>query len=278
MGEAVAEYQEAIHSGTRWVTGRFLCRSSQLEDLASVTTVGLRRGDHPWQVGMIVDMSPGASAALGQDFHREMSPAMRITASEAKLASPAVADAGSLVDMLGTIDTDMAVFVEVDGHRSIEGQLRDIAEALRDRGRAGGAKLRCGGLSAEDFPSVETVASFIWEASLLSLPFKATAGLHQPIRHHDAAIGAWRHGFVNLLLACAAADAGEDLDTIRRIIGEEEPSAFGFTPMAASWRELTIPGSAIKRARRSGMVAYGSCDLAEPLEALMALGFLGEGS
>jgi hypothetical protein len=278
MGEAVAEYLEAGRGATRWVTGRFLSRSSQLEELAAVTAATLRRGEHPWQIGMIVDMSPGAAAALGREFQREMAPAMSITATEAKLAAPAVTDAGSLIDTLATIDRDMAIFVEVDSAGSMEQQLHSVSTALRDRGRAGGAKLRCGGIDPDAFPSVETVATFIWEATMLSLPFKATAGLHQPIRHHDPDLDVWRHGFVNLLLACAACDGGEDMTTVTRIIGETEPSAFTFTSMAASWRGIAFPGSALRRARRSGMVAYGSCDLAEPIDALVGLGYLGDGS
>jgi len=278
MEDAVTEYRGSRASDVRWVLGRFLCTASRLEELASVATAGFRSGDAPWQIGMVVDMGPGAAASLGGDFHREMSPAMVLTVAEAKLVAPAVVDAGSLIDSLATIDRDLAIYIEIDSSGPIDAQLHDIASALRERGRSGGAKLRCGGLAAGDFPSVETVASFIWEAAMLSLPFKATAGLHQPIRHFDDEVGAWRHGFVNLLVACAACDSGEDIETVTRIVGETDPSAFEFTPMAASWRGLVIPGSAIRRARRSGLVAYGSCDLAEPLGAVASLGFLGDGS
>jgi hypothetical protein len=278
MTEAVETYRRARLADTRWVPGRFLCRASHLEELAAVGTAGLRRHDDPWQIGMIVDMGPGAAAAVGRDFHSEMAPAMTITAAEAKLAGPAVVDAGSLLDALATIDTDLAVYIEIDAGEQIVDQLHEVRAAVHDRGDRGGAKLRCGGLTAAEFPSVETVASFIWEASLLSLPFKATAGLHQPVRHHDEELDVWRHGFVNLLMASAACDNGEDRDTIEAIVAETDPAAFTVTPVAATWRHVTLPGSAIRRARRSGLVAYGSCDLAEPLEALDALGFLGSGS
>jgi hypothetical protein len=203
---------------------------------------------------------------------------MSITAVEAKLTGPAVTDAGMLLDAIATIDRDTAAFLEIDLAGSTRKQIHDISAAIRDRGMRGGAKLRCGGETRDDFPDVEQVATFIWEASLTSLPFKATAGLHQPIRHHDDTLDVWRHGFVNILMASAACDAGEDRPTVEAIIAESDPTAFSISAMAASWRALSLPGSAIRRSRHSGFVAFGSCDLVEPLAALNDLGFLGEGS
>jgi hypothetical protein len=48
--------------------------------------------------------------------------------------------------------------------------------------------------------------------------------------------------------------------------------------MAAGWKDLRFPGSAIRRSRHAGFVAFGSCDLAEPLGGLAGLDFLGAGS
>ena len=68
--------------------------------------------------------------------------------------------------------------------------------------RARKAKLRCGGSPSR---RVEEVAAFFAAARDPTLPFKATAGLHHPVRTER------EHGFLNLLTAAdrAAAGAGE---------------------------------------------------------------------
>ena len=46
----------------------------------------------------------------------------------------------------------------------------------------GCAKLRTGGVVEEAFPAVDKIAGFIARCAELGVPFKATAGLHHPLR------------------------------------------------------------------------------------------------
>src|ERR1039458_1007223 len=48
--------------------------------------------------------------------------------------------------------------------------------------RGGFVKVRTGGLTPEAIPESEAVADFLCRAAARRLPFKATAGLHHPIR------------------------------------------------------------------------------------------------
>lgn len=280
MRDAVRTYRTARSGSHRWVLGRFLCPASRLEDLAAVAMSEVQPGDPPWGVGVIVDLPHGSSVAHATAFHREMAPALAVTAAEARPTGDEVhtKGPGALIDALAAIDKDTVIFIEVDSSSRMVEQLAVISTTLRGRGRSGGAKLRCGGATPDMFPSPEVVASFIAGARDLSLPFKATAGLHEPIRHHDDQLDVWRHGFVNILVASAAASGGADLDTITDIVAESDASTFTISPMLASWRDARFPGSAIARARKTGFVGYGSCDLNEPLDGLIELGFLGEGS
>jgi hypothetical protein len=136
-----------------------------------------------------------------------------------------------------------------------------------------GAKLRCGGLTAGAFPSVRDVAFFIAAARSKNVPFKATAGLHHPVRHRDRATGFTQHGFLNLLAAAALAPRVNG-KTLEQIVAEEDPGAFAFDDDTFSWRAERIDVADLERSRKEGFVAYGSCSFSEPVEDLIALGVL----
>jgi hypothetical protein len=69
------------------------------------------------------------------------------------------------------------------------------------------AKLRTGGVTPDAIPSVDSVASYIIGCAERRLPFKATAGLHHPVREiHRPTCGpdatsAMMHGFINVFVA-----------------------------------------------------------------------------
>jgi hypothetical protein len=278
MTEAVAEYRRIRSEEHHWVAGRFLCRASQLTELAVTATAVFPSGEVPWQVGVIFDGAPGESGAESIDFRAEMDPVMTIAAAEAKLNEPTSAALASLFDAMFSITPDIVAFIEVNRKTSITEQVTLVARELGGRRRVGGAKLRCGGITPDMFPTPAQVAEFVIACRNEQLPFKATAGLHEPIRHFDARLGAERHGFINILMAAALAEAGSDPTTIEDVIADTHVDGFSVSAAFASWRGNEIPGSALRRVRHSGFISYGSCDFDEPIDALAALGFLGGGT
>ncbi len=120
------------------------------------------------------------------------------------------------------------------------------------------AKVRCGGATT---PRIPDLAEFVAACRRLGVPFKATAGLHHPLRADD------EHGFLNLL---AAAVFGDEEDAL----AEEDPSAFGVTAEAFSWRDHEAAADEIGRVRRELFVGFGSCSAQEPIDGLRDLGFL----
>jgi hypothetical protein len=107
----------------------------------------------------------------------------------------------------------------------------------------GRVKLRCGGAS---IPSVEQVALVIACCRDAGVPFKATAGLHHPVRRGE------EHGFLNLL-AATTAPAGR----LEAVLAEEDASAIDFAD-----------------ADRSLFTSFGSCSWREPVDDLRELGLL----
>ena len=120
------------------------------------------------------------------------------------------------------------------------------------------AKVRCGGKVT---PSVLGLAEFIGACRRLEVPFKATAGLHQPLRHGDD------HGFLNLL---AAAAFGDEEDAL----ADEDESAFAVTSDTFSWRGHEAGAAEIEHMRRELFVGFGSCSAQEPIDGLAELGML----
>lgn len=139
------------------------------------------------------------------------------------------------------------------------------------------AKIRTGGVKPEAIPSPKDVAAFIIACAERRLPFKATAGLHHPIRAEYAltyeadAPRAVMHGFLNVLMAAAFAWQGEK--NIEAIIAETDATAFTFDG-GAKWRGLTLTVEQIRDARENFMHSIGSCSFDEPVHELQALGLL----
>ena len=107
------------------------------------------------------------------------------------------------------------------------------------------------------------------------MPFKATAGLHHPIRHSDAALGTTVHGFLNVIGGAVLARArGLDGRMLEALIGDEDAAHFHLDENAFSWLGIGADASEIGEARARFVRSYGSCSLEEPVEDLRALSML----
>ena len=139
------------------------------------------------------------------------------------------------------------------------------------------AKIRTGGLKPEAIPSRADVAAFIGACAERRLAFKATAGLHHPIRKehrltYDAdAPRAIMHGFLNVLMASAFAWQGER--QIEPIVSEMDAGAFSFDERA-HWGKRSLSAAEIRDARKNFMHSVGSCSFEEPVQDLKELGLL----
>jgi hypothetical protein len=116
-------------------------------------------------------------------------------------------------------------------------------------------------------PDVPGLADFLLEAARRRLPFKATAGLHHPIR-------AEMHGFVNVFVAAAFAWEGMEREALVRVLEETDPVAFEFGEQELRWRSFRLSADQLRIARRDFAHSFGSCSFEEPLEDLRELGWM----
>jgi hypothetical protein len=142
------------------------------------------------------------------------------------------------------------------------------------------AKVRTGGLIPESIPPTEDLADFLVGAANRRLPFKATAGLHHPVRSMRALTyapdspRATMHGFLNVFAAAAFTWHGVEYETIKDLLEETEATAFAFGARSLEWRGRKLSAAQIADARQNFAHSFGSCSFEEPIGDLRALGLL----
>lgn len=276
MDAALAEDRRARSSPEAWMLGRFIVPASRLSELAAY-------GGAP-ALSVVLDGAGGAQAdrwqpALQQDLRavaRAAGSGLRVELVEVRLPAAAVgadllAAAGERVaEALGDAVTAYYELQLAEGGlcpatAKPSSGWEDTIAAMAEAGAR--AKVRCGG--ATPAPPVAALACFVADCRDAGVPFKATAGLHHPIRHADA------HGFLNLLAAAVFAHAERiGVDEIAALLAEEDPAAFAVTAEAFSAHGRSARAEAIASARDELFTAYGSCSFTEPVDELRALGIL----
>lgn len=279
LEDAVAAYRRLRSAPDGWLVGRFLCPTSVLEDLAAVLTRTMDAEEPPWAVGAIFDEDVGRAADHAATFHHYASPAALVSTAEVALPRDAGGDDIRTIAVAAMgIDGETVPFLEVplsaEWEAEIPATIDAISRVRSDMRRTTGAKLRCGGTEPSAFPSPEQVAMFLMACERRGLPFKATAGLHHPVRHLDEELGVMRHGFVNLLAAAAVAAENGPFHDVAAVVAETDPAAFELGAGSLSYREHRFPTRVVAAVRSGAFVAYGSCDVDEPIVDLRAMGFI----
>ncbi|HJS47749.1 MAG TPA: hypothetical protein VJ773_07180, partial [Gemmatimonadales bacterium] len=139
------------------------------------------------------------------------------------------------------------------------------------------AKIRTGGVTPDAIPAPARVARFLAGCARLRLPFKATAGLHHPIRadypltYAPDAPRATMFGYLNLFLAAALLHAGGSEEDAARLLEETRLSAFTFGEHGVRWDGYRLSLADLAESRRYAL-GVGSCSFDEPLADLAAAG------
>lgn len=254
--DAAAEYDAARGGPYAWMLGRFVVPASRVTEAAAA----LRQ---PAALAVVIDVPL-------EDVARE-----RESGTGAlEMALPALKAARDTYDApIGQFAAlraklaldDLPAYLEIPRDKRWRESLVSVSRSLARHKLY--AKLRCGGTSPDAFPTCAEVAWFLVAMAQEGVAFKATAGLHHPIRRTDPATGFAMHGFVNLLVASLLAAAGDD--AVEEALADEDATAFAFEGAHLRWRDRRFDAAQIARTRRAGFVGYGSCSFAEPVADLM---------
>jgi hypothetical protein len=288
LAQAIAQFARYRLEPEGWMLGRFVCQAARLNELAPLAAELFVSGP-PLTVSALGRGGTGAEdylAKLRDDlsdveaFNRQMGAKAKVDAYEVRL--PLAPLATLLADTTALIESgnaSLAPFCEAP--TADAAVMLALIEALPKARHAGppqqwlrpGFKLRTGGLEAAAFPSNECVAKVLAASARAHVPFKATAGLHHPLRGFRPEIGSAMHGFVNVFAAGCFAVANPEAP-LQAILEDDDPSNFQWLPDGLRWRDLFISNDELARARRIEMLSFGSCSFDEPRQDLQRLHWL----
>ena len=229
-----------------------------------------RDGEHAWALGRFVVPEERAGEVPDEFPVTILWSAARATNGAGSVPGP---DSAPLETKAASEDDIDRIAAAAEG-RTVYVEITDLAllDAIARHGLR--AKIRTGGISTDAFPPIGNVSAFIRACAARRLPFKATAGLHHPLRcvkpltYEPNAPTGTMHGFLNVFLAAALLDDADE------VLHEEDPSAFAFDDEGVSWRGARVSSDALRAVRRDSAVSFGSCSFEEPLADLRALGLL----
>lgn len=271
MDEAVANYADYRRSGERWMLGRFIVPAARLAEFEKAAAGRLEPwpATDPWRLSALAgDDLPAAIGGIGEFNCRHAADgagAAVIDAVELRAETPE-----RIAEAARSVPGWAEAFVEVPLEPDPEPLIAAIAQAgLR-------AKARTGGITADAIPAADRLARFLTACVRHDVPFKATAGLHHPLRaeypltYEAAAPRGVMHGYLNVLLAAALLRAGGDVDDARRLLEERDASRFTSDTDGITWHgaRFAIPELA---AARELALSFGSCSFTEPVTDLAKL-------
>ena len=139
------------------------------------------------------------------------------------------------------------------------------------------AKIRTGGVLPGDIPDPDQVLAFLASCARQRVPFKATAGLHHPVRgrrpltYEPGSVQAVQFGYLNLFLAAAALWRGLPMAAAGSLLVADELDPPVFEPARIRWGGIALETAAIREARQEFALAMGSCSFTEPVEEIESL-------
>jgi len=260
LRSAVNHYLEYARGKHAWALGRLIVNAERLEELRSAA------GGHlaELKLSVIVPDLQSFDAVLG-----EIERGTPIESLEIKCEEPAMIER-----IAAKIPSALTLYTEIPLEPTGMAAVNAIS---RTRMRA---KIRMGGVVAEAIPQASNVTQMLDELARLRLTFKATAGLHHPIRssqpltYERQSARATMHGFVNLLCAAAMLYFGGEKTDAERVLGDEDHTAWRADECALEWRHVRWSRDQLAELRRKFLVSIGSCSFEEPMQDLEALGWL----
>jgi hypothetical protein len=261
-----ATYRSELHA---WMLGRFVVPVARLDEMHDASAkAGVLDGEHHWRLSALGGADMAGDVARIREFNASAT-GLVVDALEVKAS-----DAAEIRRMSEATPPGLRVYVEIP----VEEDPRFLVGAIADARLR--AKIRTGGVMAEAIPSPEHVARFIRECYATGTGFKATAGLHHPLRamhpltYEADPPRAVMHGFLNVFLAAAFLHNGMTVNDTKAFMHRGTVDDVEFTDEHIAWRDYRVSRDELSTIRRRFAISFGSCSFREPVEDLTKAGLL----
>jgi len=264
--QGYASYRAGEHC---WALGRFVLPVARLAEFEAAAAPCLAAAGTPWKLAALPGPALSADLAVITGFNQRHADRVVVDTVELKAATP-----DAIANALGVIDGRLDGYVELP-------IAQDPAPLVAELARRGGrAKVRTGGTTADTFPAAADVLRFLRRCIEAGVPFKATAGLHHPLRggyrltYAPDSGCAMMFGFLNVFLAAAFLEHGMGWADALALLEETQPASLRVEEEAVAWRSYRLDDAELRHTRRRSAMAFGSCSFREPIDDLQALGLL----
>jgi hypothetical protein len=229
-----------------------------------------------WSLSVLSGADPMIDAVSIQAFNVRHSKA-RIVSVEAKATNPADIDG-----LVSVFPPDTEIWIEAAAAGDVMPFISAIQAAGHRSARTAvvGAKIRTGGTTPEAFPSAVDIARFMQACRTIGVIFKATAGLHHPLRgefpltYQSGSPRGLMFGFLNIFLAATLVHTGgSEADTVA-LLDERDAGKFTVSPDAITWNGRRFTTTQLATARKTFCRSFGSCSFTEPIDGLRLLHWL----
>ena len=260
--------------------GRFVVPAARFEEFNEAT--GLAAGsavrdqdeapgmaEKPWSLSALVGPAFATDADAIVAFNERYDASARVDSIELKASTEA-----DLEVALEALPDGLATFVELP----LDAALNQLLLIVKSRRAL--AKVRTGGPTPRNIPEPGPLAHFVASCASLAVPFKATAGLHHPVRaehpltYEEGAPRGTMHGFLNVFSAATFARAGMAESEIEAVLKETDASAFRLDEEGLALGDRRASSDDLAQARQQFATSFGSCSFSEPVADLKSLGVI----
>jgi hypothetical protein len=251
--------------------GRFVLPVSRLDEFnENARDFFSRDGKGAWRLSVLPSDDIYETIRIVEDFNAKNAPGAICDSFEVKATSQE-----EIVTLTNAIPDNFTNYFELP----LTDNLPDLVSTLALNKQC--AKIRTGGITPEVFPKTKDIVRFIRTCLAANIPFKATAGLHHPIRcfkplsYEPNAPKGTMHGFLNVFLATGFAQEGYRPELLEEVLEEEFEEVFVFDDNGVSWqKEYSLTNKQLITLREKNIISFGSCSFDEPIEDLQEIGLL----
>jgi hypothetical protein len=285
MAAVVADYEKYLNGPNRAKLARLIVPASRLAEFEKEAERLLPQSpaESPWTISALVPACEPNNGEFGfaisgiQQFnarHADSKNGLAVV-DVIEIATPTVEHVKRTI---GELPDTLLAFMEIPSDSDPGEQIRQIAESGQRQRHF--AKIRTGGVAADLIPPPAQVARFIHACAENLVGFKATAGLHHPLRsefkltYASDSPSATMHGFVNVFVAACFAFANSiGTSDIESILKLTSPDEFQFGKDELVCQDRRISARKVARIREEFAISFGSCSFDEPTAELVELGF-----